>query len=85
MEPAPPIRDDESGHCSRKCPHLVEWEHPFWHHNAWCDLQMRDLSFYDGYLADCIDNKPHPKLTSARDRLRFIRATEAHHKIGVKP
>jgi hypothetical protein len=71
MNQLPPIRDEESGHCSRQCPHLIKWEHPFWNETAWCDLQMCDLSFYDGFLADCIDNKPDPFLTAARDRLRF--------------
>lgn len=62
-----PIRDDESGHCSPQCPYLRKWEHPFWHHTAWCWKQMRDLNFYDYWLADCINNEPDKALSNIRN------------------
>ena len=43
----------EGYHCSEKCPYLEKWDHPFYHHSAWCWKLLKNLSFYDAYLADC--------------------------------
>ena len=50
------------GHHCGKCPYLVKYQHPFFHYTAWCWHQMKDLSFYDYWLADCIDGEPDEKL-----------------------
>ena len=55
-----PLRDNDTGHCEPNCPFLKQWDHPYWHHTAWCWKQMRDLGWYDYWLADCINNEPDP-------------------------
>ena len=59
-----PIYNEE--HCSPNCPYLAKFEHPFYHYSAWCWKQMRQLHFYDYWIADCIDNEPNGELVDIR-------------------
>ena len=61
-----PIFDDEF--CSPKCPYLKAWDHPYWHHSAWCWKQMRELSWYDYWIADCVNNNPDELLSKNSGR-----------------
>jgi len=58
-----PVRDEVSGHCDPKCPFLTPWDHPYFHHSAWCWKQMRNLGWYDYWLADCIESEPDEMLS----------------------
>ena len=50
------------GFCKRECPYMDVWQHPFYHHTAWCWKQMRDLGYYDGLIADCMHREPDERL-----------------------
>jgi len=62
-----PKPDMEWGLCKPDCPHLAKWEHPFWHHTAWCWHLMRDLDWYDYWQARCINSQPDAQLLRIRD------------------
>ena len=38
-------------HCDPSCPYLQKWDHPFWHHTAWCWRNLVDLSWHDYWIA----------------------------------
>lgn len=44
---------EDGYHCSPDCPYLARWDHPFWHHTAWCWHNLKDLHWHDYWLADC--------------------------------
>jgi hypothetical protein len=56
-------------HCSPRCPYLKEYAHPFFSKNAWCDFQLRNLSWYDYWLANCKFEKPDEALMRVTGRL----------------
>jgi hypothetical protein len=60
------IFDKESKLCRRNCPYLKGFEHPFFHNTAWCWKQMKELDYYDYYIADCIDGKANGELVKIR-------------------
>jgi hypothetical protein len=56
-------------HCQMMCPYMKMWEHPFWHHTAWCEYLLKDLFYYDGsFLCHCKTEEPNPKLLGIRGR-----------------
>jgi hypothetical protein len=59
----PVTNEDKCG----DCPFLVPYQHPYFHHTAFCWHQMRDLEFYDYWLADCIGNEPDELLITVRN------------------
>ena len=61
------LPDVEHGLCNPNCPHLDKWKHPFWHNTAWCWHMMKDLSWYDYWIADCIDGKPDKKMIKIKE------------------
>lgn len=65
----PKTSKDET-HCSPECQYLAQWEHPFFYHTAWCWKQMKDLTWYDYYLADCVSGKPDAALVSLKNNGR---------------
>ncbi len=40
-------------HCAEDCPYLQIWEHPFYHHSAWCWRNLIDLNWHDFWIASC--------------------------------
>lgn len=52
------LPDTALGTCAPSCPFLAQWDHPYWHHTAWCWKQMRDLNWYDYWIADCLSAEP---------------------------
>lgn len=45
--------------CSNQCKWKREYNHPFYRHSAWCEYQLKELSYYDGkHTADCLYHKP---------------------------
>lgn len=61
-----PIIGEGGDHCSPDCPYLAKCEHPYWHHTAWCWKQMRDLGWYDYWIADCVHNSPDERLVKIK-------------------
>jgi hypothetical protein len=52
------IKTVEDQWCGRDCPFLRVYDHPFWGKTAWCTYQYRELSFHDGFLANCLFEYP---------------------------
>ena len=55
--------------CEHDCPHFYPWEHPYFHHCVWCSHQYRNLGYWDGTLADCLNREPQPDIKRAEDIL----------------
>ena len=68
----PPKPDLEWGLCKSDCPYLAKWEHPFWHHTAWCWHLMKNLSFYDYWQAECLTTVPNEELVKIRNYGRTL-------------
>jgi hypothetical protein len=62
-----PILDSDNDHCGRDCPYRKPYEHPFYHHTAWCWKQMKVLEWYDYWLADCVSGDPDAYLVKIRN------------------
>lgn len=43
-------------HCSPECPFLKPYEHPYYHHTAWCNRVEDDLIWWDYWIASCQQN-----------------------------
>lgn len=67
-----PMPDIESGLCKPECPMLAKWEHPFWNGTAWCWHLMKDLDWYDYWIAECTSAEPDASLVQIRDRGRTL-------------
>lgn len=46
-----PIFDDI--YCNNKCPFFEEYKHPYYSISAWCFKLMKELGYYDYYIAKC--------------------------------
>lgn len=44
-------------YCDPSCPFLKEYGHPYYSASAWCFKLMKELSYYDYYIADCQEDK----------------------------
>jgi hypothetical protein len=55
--------------CKDTCPYMVKWEHPFWHHTAWCEYLLKELRWYDGaWLCHCKREEPASNLLKITGR-----------------
>lgn len=57
---------EDGHHCSPDCPFLAKWDHPFYHHTAWCWKNMTNLKWYDYWLADCTHRNATPTMEKMR-------------------
>jgi len=68
---------EDGYHCSAECPYLARWEHPFWHHTAWCWRNLVDLKWHDYWMADCTDGDASPTMEKVRNAGRTKRPNVA--------
>ena len=60
-----PITNGE--HCSSECPYLAKWNHPFFHHTAWCWRNLVDLDWYDYWQAACLSGNATAEMEAVRN------------------
>ena len=67
-----PRPDKKYGTCVPSCPMLKKWEHPFWNKTAWCWHLMKNLRWYDYWIAECLHSEPDAQLIKIRDAGRTL-------------
>jgi len=50
-----PIFDDI--YCMPECPFFKEYEHPYYSVSAWCFKLMKELGYYDYFIAKCQEDE----------------------------
>jgi hypothetical protein len=74
------VLSDDGFHCSPDCPFLAKWDHPFWHHTAWCSKMLRDLTWHDYWLPVCDET-----MDAKMEAIRSAGRTKHPNKVDMPP